>query len=56
MGCVSRLVADDDSAFEGLCIGLRDPGAVAPDCVLTDVSGLKVTVRVGRRFARDVEE
>lgn len=36
------------SAVEGLCMGLREPAALAPDCVWTVVRGLKVTVRCGR--------
>jgi hypothetical protein len=56
MGWVSRGAAEEVRAFEGLCIGLREPGALAPDWVLTDVRGLNVTVRAGRRFARDVAE
>lgn len=42
-------------AAEGLCEGLREPEDVAPDCELTEVIGLKVTVRAGRRPGRGGE-
>ena len=48
MGSFGRGAAALLSAVEGLCMGLREPAALAPDCVWTVVRGLKVTVRCGR--------
>lgn len=48
MGSFGRGAAALLRAVEGLCIGLREPAALAPDCVWTVVRGLKVTVRCGR--------
>jgi hypothetical protein len=48
-GSFARLAAAAFArAEEGLWTGLREPAALAPDCVWTVVRGLNVTVRCGR--------
>ena len=56
IGCESlEGPATELRAVEGLWTGLRLPVALLPVCVLTEVRGLNVTVRAGRRFGRDVD-
>ena len=54
-GGASRGAADEARADDGLCIGRSDPGALSPDCVFIEVSGLNVTVLCFDRFGRDVD-